>query len=489
MARNEKAAGAADRLSWRVRIGFGTGDMAQNLAYSAVGTYLLFFCTDVIGLAPAAVATMFFVVQCADVLWNPFTGVFIDRHNPSWGKYRSYLVLAGLPLAAFAVLCFANPVGGFGGVWKLVYVSVAYAGFTLFFTLVNVAYGALSASLSRDLNEITVLTSTRIFMANAGSLAAMVGVPMFAAALADGGQAGRVPLSEAGSAVAWGYAALPWRMALFMGFGMLPSFVFMPLLPVFRRFFGKKRLFFVFASVAICGMAALYLLSRFGRIEDIIGWIYVAQFVKAAGIIVATGYMWALVPEVIAYSEHLTGRRISGVVNAIMGIFFRMGLAFGKVVSGLVLAGTGYCAAAMEGTDDLPTDSRVWFWTMAGFAAVSAAMFMFSFAQTKERIVMDVSASAQVKVGELWREFRRNAPMRILALFFVTAYAMMSVGNVAGTYFMNGLDAQSPLAQEGIRWLVCVIPAMLLAVAAFAIARYPLDDSAVDRLNRTLRHT
>ena len=36
-----------DKLGWGVRIGFGAGDLAQNLLVSAVGTYLLFFCTDV----------------------------------------------------------------------------------------------------------------------------------------------------------------------------------------------------------------------------------------------------------------------------------------------------------------------------------------------------------------------------------------------------------------------------------------------------------
>ena len=105
-----------DGLTWRGRIGFGVGDFAQNLLVAAVGTYLLFFCTDVVGLAPSAVATMFLVVQLADALWNPFVGVFIDRHHPRWGKYRSYLVLAGVPFAVFAVLCFANPLGG--GAWK-----------------------------------------------------------------------------------------------------------------------------------------------------------------------------------------------------------------------------------------------------------------------------------------------------------------------------------------------------------------------------------
>ena len=447
-----------DKLGWGVRLGFGAGDLAQNLVFATVCTYLLFFCTDVVGLAPSAVATMFLVVQIADALWNPFAGVFIDRHHPSWGKYRSYLLLAGIPFALFAVLCFAHPLGGAGGAWKTLYAYAAYAGFTLLFTLVNVAYGALGASLTRDTDEITTLTAVRIFLANAGCLAAMAGVPLLVAALGGG------PLGE---------RALPWRMAVFMGCGMLPSFVFMPLLPALRRALGKKGLFYVFGSVAVVGMAALYVLSRVGRIEEHVGWVYVAQFVKATGVIVSTGYMWALVPEVIAYSERLTGRRVAGIVNAIVGVFFRAGMALGRAVTGWVLAWTGYRVVAdAEGGMSLPTDPRAWLWTMVAFAAVAVALLVFSFTQTKERVVMKAADAAQVKVADIWREFRRNGPLRWLALFFVAAFALMSVGNAAGAYFMNGLESQTPLAQEGIRWLVCVVPALLTAVAAFAISRY-----------------
>jgi Na+/melibiose symporter-like transporter len=457
-----------DALGWRVRIGFGAGDLAQNLVFSAVGTYLLFFCTDVAGLAPSAMATMFLVVQLADALWNPFVGVFIDGHSPPWGKYRSYLVMAGIPFAAFAVMCFANP---FGGAWKMIYACAAYAGFTLLFTLMNVAYGALSASLSRDMDEITTLTAVRIFLANAGCLAAMAGVPMLVAALAGKG------------------VASSGHMSLFMACGMLPSFVFMPLLPALRRRLGKKGLFYVFASVAVFGMAALYVLSRAGGTRSVASeWIYAAQFVKATGIIVATGYMWALVPEVIAYSERLTGRRVSGVITAIMGVFFRVGMALGKAATGLVLAWTGYRAAAgVEERASLPAEPGAWLWTMAALAAVAVVLLVFSFTQTKERVVMNAADAAQVKVADLWREFRRNGPLRWLALFFVAAFAMMSVGNAAGAYFMNGLESQPPLAQEGIRWLVCVIPAILFAVAAAALARYPLDDVTVARLNHAMR--
>ena len=220
-------------------------------------------------------------------------------------------------------------------------------------------------------------------------------------------------------------------------------------------------------------MAALYVLSRVGRIEDHVGWVYAAQFVKATGIIVATGYMWALVPEVIAHSEHLTGRRVSGVITAIVGVFFRAGMALGNATAGLVLAGTGYRAVAdAEGKVSLPTDPRAWLWTTVALAAVAVVLLVFSFTQTKERVVMNAADAAQVRMGDLWREFRRNGPLRWLALFFVAAFAMMSVGNASGAYFMNGLEAQTPLAQEGIRWLVCVVPSALMAVAAFAISRY-----------------
>ncbi len=454
----------ADRLGWRVRIGFGAGDFAQNLVYVAACMYLPFFYTDVFGLAPTVAAAVFLVAQIADFLWNPLVGAFIDRRSSRWGKYRPYLVFAGLPFVVFAALCFWNPFGSCGGVWKAAYAYATYTGFTLLFTLVNVAYGALNASLSRDTEEIAVLTSVRVFMANAGCFAAAVGVPVL---------------------VAWlsGSRDTSWRLALFMGFGFLPSFFLMPLVPSLRRRLGRKGMFYAFVPLAIVGMAAMYALSRIGRMYDSPGLLYAAQVVKASGIIVTTGYMWALVPEVVACSEHLTGRRISGMVNAIMGVFFRTGMAVGRIVPGVVLAWTGYRAGGPREDVALPADPGAWFWTMAALALVAFAVLAFSCSQTRERVVMDAATSAQVGIGEMWREFRRNAPLRILAVFFLFMFTVMSIGNVAGAYFMDGFDMQPPLAQEGIRWLVCVIPTILMVIATAVIARYPLTDDLLDRMN------
>ncbi len=454
------------KLSWLQRIGFGSGDLAQNLIYQTICMYLLFFYTDVYVLggdaakAAGLAGTMFLVVRLVDVLWDPLVGTFVDKHNPKLGKYRSYLVLGGIPLTILAILCFWN---GFAP--SLIYAYVTYVGMSMLYTLINVPYGALNSSLTRDTDEITILTSVRMFMANVGGLAVSAGIPILVAVLAS--------------------KELPIEMALFMGLGSLPSFIFMPLVPAIKRKVGKKNMFYIFLSIAIFGMLLLYVISRMGTVKEHITLVYIAQFIKSTGVIVATGYMWALIPEVISYAEYTSGRRIAGIVNALTGIFFKAGMALGGVIPGWVLAYTGYKAMQTEETT-MPNDPNAWFFAMLIYSLIGLALLIFCFSQTKERVVMDKNETKNVKVSDLWTEFMRNRPLRIIAFFFITAFAMMSVGNAAGAYFMNDLELQTPFAQEGIRWLVCVIPAMLLGLAMFIISRYELTDEVIDDINKKI---
>ena len=454
------------KLTWLQRIGFGSGDLAQNLIYQTICMYLLFFYTDIYGLNPGVAATMFLVVRLVDVLWDPLVGTYVDKHNPRWGKYRSYLVLAGIPLTVLAILCFWNGMEGQTDTIKLIYAYVTSVGLSMLYTLINVPYGALNSSLTRDTNEITILTSVRMFMANVGGLAVSAGIPILVAMLAAAKD-------------------LPIEMALFMGLGSLPSFIFMPLVPAIKRRVGKKNMFYIFLSVAIIGMLMLYFISKMGPVKDNIILVYIAQFIKSTGVIVATGYMWALIPEVISFAEYTSGKRIAGIVNALTGIFYKAGMALGGVVPGAVLAWTGYQATA-EQASTLPTDSSCWFYAMLIYAIIGLALLLFCFSQTKERVVMDESETKNVKVSDLWTEFFHNRPLRVVALFFITAFAMMSVGNAAGAYFMNDLEQQTPLAQEGIRWLVCIIPALLLLVAMFIISKYELSDEVIDNINQEI---
>ena len=446
------------KLSWIQRIGFGSGDLAQNLIYQTVAQYLLIFYTNVFGLPAATAAVMFLIVRLVDVAWDPLVGAFVDKHNPKLGKYRSYLVLGGIPLTGFAILCFWN---GFSG--SLVYAYITYVGLSMCYTLINVPYGALNASLTRDTDEITKLTSTRMFLANLGGLAVAYGIPILVRSFSPDGKinspesgnawfitmtiyaiAGlmllifcytqtkeRIVMDEkdtedvkvsdlwmefrhnrplrvlafffitAFAMMAIGNSAgsyymiynvqAPDWLPYFAALGSIPAFIFMPMVPAIKRTIGKKQMFYVFLSIAIMGMAMLYVISVIPALKTQVWLVLIAQFVKSTGVIVATGYMWALVPEVISYGEHTTGKRISGIVNALTGIFFKAGMALGGVVPGFVLSLVEF--------DEKNTVS------------------------------------------------------------------------------------QSALAEQGILWLVAVIPAILLLLAMFIISKYELEDHVIDKIN------
>jgi len=46
--------------------------------------------------------------------------------------------------------------------------------------------------------------------------------------------------------------------------------------------------------------------------------------------------------------------------------------------------------------------------------------------------------------------------------------------------------SQSAFAEQGILWLVAVIPALLLLLAMFIISKYELDDMTVERINKEI---
>ena len=429
------------KLSWLQRIGFGSGDLAQNLIYQTVATYLLFFYTNVFGIDPMAAAFMFLIVRLVDVIWDPFVGAFVDKRSPKLGKYRAYLVFGGIPLTGLAILTFWT---GFSG--QLWYAYITYVTLSLCYTLVNVPYGALNASLTRDINEITKLTSTRMFMANMGGLAVQFGVPaaiqylspehnwsqpaassswfivMTVYALIGFGllcfcftqTKERVVMQEdktdtvsyadlftefvrnrplrilafffitAFAMMAVGNSASayymqynvghPEALKYFNALGSIPAFIFFPLVPAIKRAIGKKRLFYVFLTIAVIGMAMLYMVSVTPSLKDQLWLIYAAQFVKSTGVIVATGYMWALVPEVITFGEWKSGKRICGVVNALTGIFFKAGFALGGVIPGIVLSLTKFDA---EKTVQPGSAQQGILWLMAIIPALLLLLAMF----------------------------------------------------------------------------------------------------------------
>ena len=89
----------------------------------------------------------------------------------------------------------------------------------------------------------------------------------------------------------------PDMLPYFAALGSIPAFIFLPMVPAIKRAIGKKQMFYVFLSIAIVGMAMLYIISVIPALKEQVWLVLAAQFVKSTGVIVATGYMWAWFPK------------------------------------------------------------------------------------------------------------------------------------------------------------------------------------------------
>ena len=155
-------------LSFKEKVGYGLGDMASNFYMGFFGLFLLYYYTDVFGIAPAAAATMLLITKVVDAVSDPAMGLIADRTDSRWGKYRPYLLWVAIPYAILGYLLFLGPELSDTG--KLIYAYVTYTLVMLAYTAVNVPYSALLAVISPVAEERTKATQFRFIFASLGTL-------------------------------------------------------------------------------------------------------------------------------------------------------------------------------------------------------------------------------------------------------------------------------------------------------------------------------
>ena len=155
-------------LSFGEKVGYGLGDMASNFYMGFFGLFLLYYYTDVFGIAPAAAATMLLVTKVVDAVSDPAMGLIADRTESRWGKYRPYLLWVAIPYAILGYLLFLGPELSTTG--KLIYAYATYTLVMLAYTAINVPYSALLAVISPVAEERTKATQFRFVMASLGTL-------------------------------------------------------------------------------------------------------------------------------------------------------------------------------------------------------------------------------------------------------------------------------------------------------------------------------
>ncbi|WP_205952126.1 MFS transporter [Pantoea stewartii] len=172
------------RLSLREKIGYGLGDAGGTVITCLITNFLTFFYTDVFGLTPALVGTLFMVLRIFDAISDPVMGVIADRTHSRWGRFRPWQLWIALPVGIIGTLTFTAPALSMD--MKMVWAFATYLLLSLSYTAINVPYCALINTMTTRHSEVLSCQSWRFVLCGVAGFLVSVGLPWLVAELGKG---------------------------------------------------------------------------------------------------------------------------------------------------------------------------------------------------------------------------------------------------------------------------------------------------------------
>lgn len=391
----------------RQRFGYGAADMASNLVWPMIITYLSVYYTDVAKISLAAVGIIMLLSKFVDACTDIIMGVVVDHTRTRWGKCRPFLLFGAIPLAITAVLTFYIP--EFDSMTKkIVYAFIAFNLVSTAYTVVNTPLSALLASISDDEHERNVLVTFRMVMAAIGSFC----VTTFASPLISkfGGnssassygltvavfsfvaillllfsfsstresqrsiESAKVSFKDALKAINGQYILFIFIMFVFMlGFAtkqaglvyyytyVVENTAIIPIqaavtsvsmiasqiaIPFFARKLGKKKSMYLMSGIALAGNA-LFLFGGTGIVSIILGTVLVWY---ALGFMM--GMRFSLLADVVDYCEAKSGVQASGILCALDSFIAKLTFGLNLTIFTWLMSLGGYVPNAVQSSEE-----------------------------------------------------------------------------------------------------------------------------------------
>ncbi|MCI1979480.1 MAG: MFS transporter [Bifidobacteriaceae bacterium] len=194
MSAAQKEPSTGGKLSIKEKISYSFTDMAGNLLYVTISSYIMYFYTDVFGI-PAAGAlgasTILLVARIVDAISAPVWGSIVDHTQTKWGQSRPFFLWLAVPFAVATWLAFTAP-NIPDGAPKFVFALLTYilaAG--IIYTGVQTPITAILPNLTADPTERISANTFRMAGGNIGSFftsAFCIPLVGFFGALVSGGK-------------------------------------------------------------------------------------------------------------------------------------------------------------------------------------------------------------------------------------------------------------------------------------------------------------
>ena len=159
-------------LGFTLKAKYGLAQMSERLGTGVLGTYLLFYYSQVLGMTPALAALGAGLAVIVDAITDPVIGSISDHWRSRYGRRHPFMYAGALCTGVPFYLLFAPPVSGDLAlfVWMVVWVNLARVAITLFY-IPNIAMGA---ELSEDYYERSSVVGYRTFFGLVGGLGALL---------------------------------------------------------------------------------------------------------------------------------------------------------------------------------------------------------------------------------------------------------------------------------------------------------------------------
>ncbi|KNZ69916.1 sugar (Glycoside-Pentoside-Hexuronide) transporter [Thermincola ferriacetica] len=434
---------------------FSIGETGFQLMMYLAVTYYAYFLTDVAAVGAATAGTILLIARIGDAISVPIAGAIIEKTNPRWGKYRSWLLMAPPVTAILFILMFTN-FSAMNTATKAVVLGVLYVCAHFSVNLAWSAQTALIPVIGVEQEDRVALSSRRQQAVSAAQiLLGIIAMPMVIT-LGGGNEARGFFLTVTVFAIlqVLGYRLMarvskPWVMDL-----QTEAKQTVTLGDMLKQIFSNKYLL-IFFMVEVCILTARYMIlglnvyyfkyvaqnmmlsSAFFTVVSVgmlvgafaggllakkatkkqiyvlglsfevicfaLMWVVAENpiaFIALNGLVsfgtgLANSVMYAVYADISEYSEWKTGKNAKGLIMSLSALPIKLGVALSGAIIGFSLAAIGYVAGA-EPTAEL-TRSIILVASMVPGSIAALALIGVFFYRLDEKRVQEIRQEIQAR--------------------------------------------------------------------------------------------
>ncbi|OFJ74589.1 MFS transporter [Staphylococcus sp. HMSC056G08] len=431
------------KLPLKEKIAYGFGDLGNGMMFDLGQIYLLKFYTDVLGISATYAGLVFLISKIFDAFVDTGVGSYVDsrKNIGPRGKFRPYILFGTVPLAIMTVMTFITPNLDYTG--KVIWAFATYMIFSMAYSIVNIPYGSLSASMTVNADDRTQLSVFR----NMGSQGALfitgiivlpmvsqfpnqaIGFPVVVGVLAAIGVIFHIicykgvkerftvepPDTKGQSRIAFknllkngAFAVLAFYTlltitAMFLKqstqlyyfqyvlgevnlVGIVSLFNFIALIPalylttVLSKKFGKKMT----AIIGVVGFIICEMLNYAFFGENVVTFL-IFSTLGMFFLVIPNTVTWAFIADVVEYGQRKSGVRTEGIIYSSYSFTRKVSQALAGFIPGIALTFIGYQPNVEQTADTLQGLGLLYFVVPAVISLIAVIVFGIFYKLTDKR--------------------------------------------------------------------------------------------------------